>query len=485
MCLKKQSFTLAVVAATVLLFATIAFTQSVDDRLLALRNITVIDMTGASARRRMTVLIEGKRIIRIGRASTTKIPAEAFVVNGTGKFLIPSLWDMHVHVLNSDLMLPLFVANGVLGVRDLGVHNIDDILKWREEAAEGKIVSPRIVTAGKVLDGYPQADPSFSILVKTPEEGRNAVRNLKAKGVDFIKVYDNLSRDTYFAIADEAKKAGLTFVGHVPISITTIEASDAGQKSIEHLGKILEDSSRAPEKIAAIRSEAIKDGDYFAFTSRIGRSYDEIISTFDSASEQTIFDHFRKNNTWQVPTLSIKYGRTFIDELDAKGDRRTRYVEPSQVNYWKPKVGFFSRYRTPEYIAAQKRYFQKELELVGELQRAGVKMLAGTDVPNAYVIAGFGLHDELALLVKAGLTPMQALLTATRNPAEFFGELSNSGTVEQGKAADLVILDADPLQDISNTTRIFAVIQNGRLLSRKDLDVILDRIEAAAKSKKN
>src|SRR6185369_1247105 len=208
---------------------------------LVIKNVAVIDMTGAPPKPNMTVVIDGGRIARIGKSSKIKIPQTVTGVDGSGKFLIPSLWDMHVHVLNSDLMLPLFVANGVLGVRDLGVHNIDEILLWREQAKEGKIVSPRIVTAGKVLDGYPQADASFSILVKTPEEGRKAVRDLKVNGVDCIKVYDVLARDTYYAIADESKKAGLPFVGHVPMSITTTEASDAGQKSIEHLGKILED----------------------------------------------------------------------------------------------------------------------------------------------------------------------------------------------------------------------------------------------------
>ncbi|MEQ1604501.1 MAG: amidohydrolase family protein [Pyrinomonadaceae bacterium] len=385
---------------------------------------------------------------------------------------------MHVHILNSDRMLPLFVANGVLGVRDLGVHNIDDVLRWRADAAAGRIVSPRILAAGKVLDGFPQADASFSIGIKTPDEGRKAVRDLKAKGVDYIKVYDGLSRQSYFAIVDEAKKLGLAFVGHVPTAITTAEASDARQRSIEHLGKILEDSSGLPEKIKAARSEAIKDGDFFAFTTRMAKTYDVIISTYNNEKARDLIRRFRRNATWQVPTLTIKYGRAFIDELDAVGDPRTKYVEASQVNYWKPKVGFFSRYRTPSFVTAQKAFFHKELDLVGEMERSGVRIMAGTDTPNAYVIAGFALHDELALLVKAGLTPMQALQSATRNPAEFLGESKQQGTVERGKIANLILLDADPLRDIKNTTRINAVIQNGQYLSRSDLDRILAAIEA-------
>lgn len=461
------------------------FSSGTESQYLLIKNVTVIDMTGALPRADMTVVIEGDRIKQIGKYPKIKIPKAAQIIDASGKFLIPAFWDMHVHVMNSELMLPLFVANGVLGVRDLGVHNLDEILRWRAEAAAGKIISPRIITAGKVLDGVPQADASFSIPIKTPEDGRRVVRDLKTKGVDVIKVYDGLSREVYFTIADEAKKLGLPFVGHVPTAITTAEASDTGQKSIEHLGKILEDSSASPDKISAARTEPIKEGDYFAFTTRVGRSYSAIITTFNKEKEKEIFAHFLKNKTWQVPTLAVKNGRTFIDDLDAKGDSRTKYVEPSQVKYWKPQVGFFSRYRTPSYITAQKAYFQMELDLVGEMQRVGVRMMAGTDTPNAYVIAGFSLHDELALLVKAGLTPMQALQAATRNPAEYLNEPRQQGTIEQGRIANMILLDANPLDDIANTTRINAVIQNGMYLSRQDLDKILDSVEAAAITTKN
>ncbi|MGH9946790.1 MAG: amidohydrolase family protein [Pyrinomonadaceae bacterium] len=455
--------------------------QTVKAQTLIIRNVTVIDMTGAAPKTKITVEIVGGLITRISRSSTTT--KNALVIDGTGKFLIPSFWDMHVHVLNSDRMLPLFVANGVLGVRDLGVHDLDEILRFRQEAAAGTIISPRIVTAGKILDGVPQADPSYSYPIKTADEGRKAVRDLKARGVDLIKVYDVLPRDAYFAIADEAKKLGLHFVGHVPTLITTMEAVYAGQKSIEHLGKIIEDSSNSPEKVRAAQAKPIKEGDYFAFTTRFGEVYDTLLATYDVRKARKEFAAFRKYKTWQAPTLAIKYGRTYIDELDAKGDPRAKYVEPSQVNYWKPSVNFFSRYRTPSFITAQKKYFQKQLDIVREMSRSGVGILASTDAPNPYVIAGFSLHDELALQVKAGLTPIEALITATRNPVEYLGELKTSGTIEKGKIANLILLDANPLENIANTTRINAVIQNGRYLSRQDLDKILADVEAAAKKK--
>lgn len=475
----RKLFVLALI--TLLLPVSILCEQNVTHIPVALTNITVIDMTGAPPKRGMTVVISKGRILTISAHSKIKMPKNTEVIDCTGKFLVPAFWDMHVHALNSDRMLPLFLANGVLGIRDLGSPSIADVLRWRDEAGViRKILDPRIVTAGRVIDGDPPANPDFSVTVKNPGEARKAVRDLKAQKVDLLKVYDGLTREAYLAIVAEAKRTRLPFAGHVPLAVTSIEASDAGQRSIEHLGKLMEDSSAEPDRIRAKRAEPIKEDDFFAFTDRFGRINDEILATYSDKRARAILARFRRNKTWQVPTLVTKNSRTFIDELDAKGDPRSKYVEASQLNYWKPEVGFFSRYRTPGYISSQKRYFQKELELVGAMQRFGVPILAGSDAPNAYVIAGFSLHDELALLVKAGLTPMQALATATRNPAEYLGELSSHGTVQTGKIANLIVLDADPLKDITNTTKINAVIQKGWYLSRDKLDIILANVETAA-----
>jgi hypothetical protein len=450
---------------------------------IVIKDVAVIDMTGAPPKVGMTVVIDAGRISQIAKSSRVRIPRSAQIIDGTGKFLIPAFWDMHVHFFDAERTLPLFVANGVLGVRELG-GPMDDVLRWRAEAAAGKIVSPRILTAGRILDGDPPASrPEYTDVVKTPDDGRKAVQKLKASGVDLIKVYDKLARDTYFAIADEATRLGLHFVGHTPTVITSLEASTAGQRTIEHLGKILEDSSGDPQRVRTAQSEMIPKDDFFAFTTRIGRTYDAILATYSEEKADKLFTQFRRKKTWQVPTLVTKYGRTFIDDLDAKGDPRSKYLPKSDVDYWKPRVGFFSRYRTPSYITAQTAYFNKEMKLVGEMHRAGVGILAGTDSTAAYVIPGFSLHDELSLYVRAGLTPMEALQTATRNPAEYLDELREHGTIEKGKAADLILLDADPVADIKNTTRINAVIQRGRFISRSDLDRMLADVESLASKK--
>jgi hypothetical protein len=457
--------------------------QAHADAVTAITGVTVIDMTGSPAKAGMTVIIRNGRIRTIGRTSRIKIPDGARVIDGRGKFLIPAFWDMHVHFFDYERTLRLFVANGVLGVRELG-GPMDKVLGWRADAESGKIISPRIVTAGRILDGDPPSSrPEYTTVVRNVDEARRAVRDLHDRGVDLIKVYDALPSDAYFAIADEAKKFNMPFVGHTPTAVTTLESSNAGQKSIEHLGKILEESSGAPDKVAEKRNEAIAKDDFFAFTTRLGRVHEVVVSTYSRRKAATLFSQLRRNRTWQVPTLVVKYERTFIDQLDAKGDERTKYLPAADVSYWKPNVNFFSRYRTASYIAAQKKYYASELRLVGDMNRAGVGILAGTDCTAPYVFPGFGLHDELALLVEAGLTPMQALQTATRNPADYLNELDTHGTIEEGKLANLILLDKDPLAYIKNSTSINAVIQRGYVYSRQDLDRMLADVETLARKK--
>jgi imidazolonepropionase-like amidohydrolase len=447
---------------------------------LALQHVTVIDMTGAPPQPDTTVIITGNHISAIGRTGKVHVPNGAQIIDANGKFLIPGLWDMHVHFSEIERTFPLFIANGVTGVRNMG-GELDDLLRWRADVARGMVVGPRIVTCGPIIDGPDPAAHGPTIVVGTVSVARKTVEMLKQRGADCVKVYDRVPRDVYFAIIDEARKRDLPVAGHVPLSVTSIEASRAGQKSIEHLGSILESTSTLETELLREESSPQPVTDPSDYPKRIAVRGERMLDTYDERKAEEVFAILARNLTWQVPTLEFKWAQTFIDELFRKPDPRLEYISATELQWWSPEKNFFARYRTPEYIAFRKRLFQKELDLVGALHRAGVPFMAGTDLSGAYVFPGFSLHHELQLLVQAGFTPMEALQTATRNPAMFLGELKSGGTVEKGKLANLVLLDANPLLDIRNSERVNAVILNGRYLSRSKLDQMLADVKASAR----
>jgi Amidohydrolase family len=450
--------------------------------ILVFTHVTVIDMTGMPPRSDLTVLISGNRLAKIGPGNRVRVPRDARIIDARSKFLIPGLWDMHVHFTRIDTTFPLFIANGITSVRNMG-GQLDDLLRWRTDTASGKIIGPRIVMCGPIIDGPEPAAHGPTIVVKDAAEARAAVDWLKQRGADCVKVYDKLPRDAYFATIEEAKKQALPVVGHVPLSITSVDASDAGQRSIEHLGTILEGSSTLQSELFNSERSSAPVTDPSEFPRRLAARGTRMLDTYDPKLAAEIFGNFVKNQTWQVPTLETKWAQTFIDDLFRKGDDRLKYIPQSELQWWSPTKNFFARYRTPEYISFRQRLWQKELELVGAMHRAGVPFMAGTDLGGAYVFPGFSLHHELELLVQAGFIPMEALQTATRNPAIFFGESASQGTIEKGKLANLVLLDANPLEDIRNTEKINAVVLNGRFLPREELDKLLrDAASAAAKN---
>lgn len=467
-------------ALLLLLIVSVDFcAQELPAGVLALTHVTVIDMTGAPSKRDMTVVIRGHRITAIAPSRQMRIPRDASVINAAGKFLIPGLWDMHVHFTEIKRSFPLFIANGVTGVRNMG-GDLEDLLRWRAQVASGKILGPRVVTCGPILDGPQPAAHGPTIVVGTPAEGRQTVDMLKQRGADCVKVYDRLSRDVYFAIVDEGKKQGLPVVGHVPLSLTSVEASNAGEKSFEHLGSILESTSTIETELHQLEAEPVTAPS--DFPRRIAARGERMLNTYDEQKAKQVFATFVRNQTWQVPTLEFKWAQTFIDDLTRKGDAHLKYIPEAEQQWWSPQKNFFARYRTPEYIVFKKRLFQKELELVGAMHRAGVPFMTGTDLSGAYVFAGFSLHHELELFVQAGFTPMEALQAATRNPAIFLGVLSSQGTVERGKIANLVLLEANPLENIRNTQRIDAVVVEGRYLPKEALQKMLAEAEANAKN---
>jgi len=421
----------------------------------------------------------GSRIITIGQTDTVRIPQDAQVVDATGKFVIPGLWDMHVHWYLKDY-LPLFIANGVTGVRlmwGMPMHHA-----WRKEIEQGTLLGPRLVIASPIVDGL---NPIWrgSIAVGNAAEAREAVRQSKQAGADFIKIYDRLPRDAFFALVDETTKQGLRFAGHVPQSVSVVEAAEAGQHSLEHLTGILTASSTREDELRQAREDAwahLPEGARFPSRARTRPLTRMMLETFSPEKASALFAHFTRHHTWQSPTLTVLRSGAFLDDPTFRHDPRLKYLPAEVTAQWDPATDVRFKALTPEDFALARLVYQKQVELVGMMRRAGVEFLAGTDVLNPYCFPGFSLHEELGLLVEAGLTPMEALQSATLNPARFLGKEQEFGTVEEGKMADLVLLDANPLEAISNTQKIHAVVVNGRLLDRAALDTLLAQAEAAA-----
>lgn len=445
---------------------------------LALTHVTVIDATGAPAQPDLTVIIIANRIAELGKSTQIRIPKDAQVIDATGKFLIPGLWDMHVHWGDKDY-LPLFLANGITGIRIMWGDTRH--YEWRSQAEAGRLLAPHMVIASPIIDGPKPFWPD-SISVASEAQARQAVIKAKQNHADFVKILSFLPREEYFAIADESKKQGIPFAGHVPISVTAEEASRSGQKSFEHLLGILPAcSTRSAELVQAAQLDLADDlaAPRPAFWGSHTKALRQMmLDTYSPEKAAELFTVLKSHGTWQCPTLTLLRVTAF-DETDSSSftaDPRLKYMPPRMRAEWN-QPGVARDYGDPAF--AQKE-FQADLEIVGAMQKAGVGILAGTDTSNPFCMPGFSLHDELGLLVKAGLTPMEALQSATLNPARFFGTEKDSGTVEKGKIADLVLLDANPLDDIASTKKIFSVVYGGKLLPRPALDQMLSGVEAIA-----
>ncbi len=465
----------------VFIFALCAFLPTVGQAqpTFAVTHVTVIDGTGAKQKIDQTVVVTGERITTVGKTSKVKLPVGMMVVDGTGKFLIPGLSDMHVHWYDKDY-LPLFIANGVTSVRlmwGMPLHH-----EWRKEIEQGSLLGPRLLIASVIVDGPKPIWPD-TITAANETEGRKAVTEARQTGADFVKVYSLLPRDAYFAIADEAKRQGIPFAGHVPVSVSVEEASAAGQKTIEHLTGILQACSSHEADLLRSAQEALQTI-LTTTNSPLSIVAEEIhedqlaLKTYSPEKAEAVFSEFKKNHTWQCPTLTVLRLATYADDpASFTNDVRLKYMPPEVRSQW-GQLGNGSRMKSraaydPELA---RKVFQKEIEIVGAMHRAGVEILTGTDTLNPYCYPGFSLHDELGLLVQSGLTPMEALQAATLNAARFMDREKELGTIEPGRLADLVLLDADPLQDIHNTTKIRAVFANGHFFDRSALDkLLLDR----------
>ncbi len=463
---------LGIVTSAAMALAPGAPASTSPDGAIVIRHVTLIDVAGGAARPDMSVIIKGKRIVQVAATAQSEPPKGATIIEGAGKFLIPGLWDMHVHIFfgskipgGKEAILPLFIANGVTGVRDMG-SDLEPILAARRDTANGKLPGPRIVLAGPMLDG-PKSHYSAAIPISTPADGRRAVTMLKRRGVDFIKVQSDVPRDAFFAIADECRRQNIRFAGHVPDSIRAGEAIAAGQHSFEHLIGIFEASSTAEDEM---------------LTSPKGPG--KFLATYEPAREAAIIDLLVKNQTWQVPTLFWERGQWLVDAIDVSRDPDAKYAPRSwREKGWPRSTAAIIKSMLQDPLPLREKFVAHELDIVNKLYQAGVPLLAGTDTAAGVdLIPGVSLHLELERFVAAGLTPLAALQTATVNAARFLGREQDFGSIDSGKLADLVLLDANPLDDIRNTRRIDSVIGNGHYYPRSEIDKILASVEAYART---
>ena len=431
-------------------------------QLIAIAHATVIDPAAGSTRPDMTVLVRGTRIEAFGASRSVRVPVGTRVIDATGKFLIPGLWDMHVHtdVPGGRALLGLYVANGVTGVRDMD-GDLARLRVFQRDVAAGGLAGPRMVVSGPYIAG--QRVPLPHVLVRTPEDAVVAVDSLARLGVDFVKVHNGMPPAAYFAVAREARRRRMVFAGHVFPPVTPLQASDSGQRSLEHL-------SGFPNVCTGDDSAVIAGG------SPLQRF---LLGTCTREDQGRTFGRLAANQTWITPTLIVQ--TEVVNPGVVPNDSLLHYFGDSLQALWRLMLPPPPTPVPPAVTAAGARLFEKRLALVKALHQAGVPILVGTDAPLRASPPGFAAHDELALLVRAGLTPLEALRAATSNPASYFSATDSLGSIAVGKVADLVLLDANPLGDIANTRRIAAVMANGHFYDPAARSALLVEAQRAAR----
>jgi imidazolonepropionase-like amidohydrolase len=448
---------------------------------VAVTGALVVDVRSGTVQP-LDILIRDDRITQLRPRGALGKEQGVRAVDASGLYAIPGLWDAHIHVTNEPLLQEvigaLLIANGVTSVRDMG-GAIERLRAFRERSRGADAVAPRMWFSGPIIDGMPAVRMNQNFAVDTPQEALKSLDSLIENGVDFIKVYEMLRPEVFTAIVERAHARGLKVTGHVPIRMTTPGVLEAGLDGIEHLRGLELDCAEDPQRLLTERV-AIMD----AHTSPTGgmelrRKVHEAVRPQALAHQSrarctALIQSFVKHGTWHTPTLNIVSFRALRLYDDPHWRDRLRYVPAALQERWrKTLVEYTDETKYEEWRA----HGEWALQLVGEMHRTGVRLLVGTDAPALPTTPGFSLHDELQAMVRAGMPPLAVLQAATINPAEFFGATVEMGTIEQGKLADIVLLEANPLADIASSRRIRTVISKGRVYDRAALDAMLNAIE--------
>ena len=432
-------------------------------------------MTSEIVAPHQTVLVRDGRIVVVGPAEKVKLPPGTERIRGRGKYLMPGLADMHVHIVDPGLkqfdasietdgteFTPLFPANGVTTVRSM--WGSPEILLLKKRILNGDVLGPYIYSAGPITDGEPPRWPG-SRVVKTPEQAIAAVASDKRSGFSGIKVYSRLTADVYAAIVSAAKDQGLPVFGHVPQAVGLMGVLKAHQDSIEHLDGY-------PDALQA-------DDSPFKMKNALPGKFK--INYIDLGKLPAIVEATRAAGVWNCPTIVVWQGASIRPEqFPARRARvEMRYLRPWLVSGWDPKNHHSAQSHEPGYYPGFEKRAEVSKVITKALHDGGARLLLGTDTPNPFVIPGFSVHEELPNFVDAGLTPYQALKAATSDAAEFLNQRDEFGTVAVGRRADLLLLEGNPLSDIRNATRRAGVMVRGRWLTESDLQ---DKLERLARS---
>lgn len=456
---------------------------------IVLKNVHIIDAKNG-LQTDMTVLIKGNKIEKVGKANGVKFNNDqAKIIDGKGKYLLPGLWDAHVHLAYEEKLTPamfrLFLAHGITSIRDTG-GQLHLVLPEREKARKDPQNTPRVMLAGPLLDGVPTvydgstpSNPHLGIGAGSVAEAEKNADEMIAAKVDLLKAYEMLTPEAFKAILAKGKKAGIPITGHVPLSMDVIAASNAGMSSMEHMRNLEFACSSDWEALLAKRKQML-----FAGQNEKGSTLRRNIHTAqrthavanqDPVRRAKVLKTLSENETWQVPTMSIMMAGA--ERFNTRPDWLESFkLLPKPVKErWSTAAIKFAESPVSDATTAYANWF---FEMVGHLKAAEVDIMAGTDCPIFFLTPGYSLHEELALLVKGGLTPLEAIEAATTKPAEYFKMEKELGLVQAGYLADLLLLDANPLENIRNTLKIHAVIRDGKLHDRTALDGIMTELKA-------
>ena len=447
-----------------------------------IRNATVVDTRTGALKTGMSIAIDSGKILRVSEASGINAGASTQVIDASGKYVVPGFNDMHTHALGtlstgpSDF--PVLLANGITGVREAaGAPALVAIARAQNTAvAAGTANAPEILMLPTAI-GLPSSVAGAPAYVTAR----------KTEGADFLKITGG-PRDIFLATLAEAKAQNITAAGHLLLSVSALESSNAGYHSYEHLGSgfglvldcsidetairsaILANPAPPPANVINPR---IFDGNQYA------PHYRRIIDTYNDARCTALSQAFVKNDTWQAATMIRLKTQNFGDSAVYRNDPNLQYVDKTRRALWEVTARSYETTVTPAARAVLQEYYGLQLKVVKLMKQNGVAILSGSDLGGGLVIPGFSLHQEFKELAAAGLTPLEVLQTTTLNAAKFVGRETSMGSVEIGKNADLVLLDANPLDSVNNLDRIFAVVNKGRYLSRSALDKILADVAAA------